>query len=298
MASETLKFYRNKSVVWVVPAIVITDAIVCPKGMLARFTTEAPSEMRSSISGAVTGDSIIFIRDEMEMMPAVISIETATVPYLLFLNFDTKNTYIAIHENCYNDFYRKNSLESLKDITVFSKDDAGDYVYDRDTASFIKYNPLINEIKNRQRYSYSIIGTPYQEKSTPFPSFVETADIVFADYTVNDKAIDVYINATISLAGLKLTWASDTNTIFQQENIGIKLGDKELTGSFDNSSIRYTGQRFLNSIKLQPESRVATAIRYKIMTDFVNNGYDDIEIHDINILTEMILAEINGGDNA
>ena len=120
---------------------------------------------------------------------------------------------------------------------------------------------------------------------------------MFADYAVTDKPVDVYVNAGISLAGLKLTWSSDTNTESQDTKVSFNLGDKVLTGSFENSPVKYSGQRFMKSIKLMPASRNCFAVRYEVFADFINNGYDDIEVYDFNILTEQILGEI-GGENA
>jgi hypothetical protein len=45
------------------------------------------------------------------------------------------------------------------------------------------------------------------------------------------------------------------------------------------------------SKKLNPSSREAMAIKYKIIADYNNNGYDDIEILDINLLTSMRMYE-------
>ena len=217
--------------------------------------------------------------------------------HLLFLDFDVKNTYLVIHDNCYKDFYRKGAT-SAKTITLFSKDDGGDFVYDRDTASFIANDETIAELKDRQRYTASTVQTPFQNISESFLAYVETDDIVFADLAVTDRPIDVYINATVSVAGLKLTWSSATNVVFNGASSRIKLGNTDLTGSFDNPVVRFNGKRFIKSVKLSPQSRASEAVRYKIYADFVNNGYDDIEIHDINLLTEMLYAEVTGDTDA
>jgi len=46
--------------------------------------------------------------------------------HLLFLDFDVKNTYLVVHDDCYEDFYRKGA-SSVKTITLFEKDDGGDF---------------------------------------------------------------------------------------------------------------------------------------------------------------------------
>ena len=217
--------------------------------------------------------------------------------HLLFLDFDVENTYLVIHDNCYRDFYRKGA-SSVKTITLFEKAKDGDFVYDRDTASFIANDETIAELKDRQRYTASTVQTPFQNISESFLAYVETDDIVFADLAVTDRPIDVYINATVSVAGLKLTWSSATNVVFNGASSRIKLGNTDLTGSFENDVVRFTGKRFIKSVKLSPQSRASEAVRYKIYADFVNNGYDDIEIHDINLLTEMLYAEVTGDTDA
>ena len=79
MSSETISFGRNMSAVWTVPAIIITGDLVCPNGMRARLNTSGPSEMSQTLTGLVTGDVVIFVRDDMKALPGVISIETVVV---------------------------------------------------------------------------------------------------------------------------------------------------------------------------------------------------------------------------
>jgi len=220
------------------------------------------------------------------VIPIPVDVET-----YLQLNFDTKNNYIAIHDFCFEDFYHSNGHQVSTD--VFFKDAKGDYIYSEELASFVEYEG-IEPPSGVQTWDVTTVATVYQDIGVRFDSFVELDDISFADYAINDSAIEVFINASISVAGLTLNWASNTSVEYQDTVGRFNLGELIETGSFDNDTVKYTGNRFIVTKKLQPNSKVASAIRYKIMSDFINNGYDDIEIHDINILTEMALVE--GGD--
>jgi hypothetical protein len=258
-----------------------------PNGIVVRKTTDNPSDFVSQIP-VVQNDILIFQRIDPEVARAFI-ISFGAI--LLELVFDNKNNYIITEDFCYKDFYRHNG--NVKNIIVFSKDTAaGTYMYDEDNASFI----LWDGDASKQRYSDSLINSPIQDKGQEIEAFIESGDIIFADFTTGDAAIEMWINATVSVAGLKMTWSSDTNTDFQETNTAIKLGDIESTGSFDNEEVRYSGSKCIVSKKIEPDSRHGIAIRYKIIADLINNGYDDIEIHDMNLLTQMKLYEIGGDD--
>jgi len=282
-----LNFYDNNSAQYTHSGS--GGTVICPNGIKARLYGEAPSLARSTIT---IGDSdvVIFQKVEEDVVDAVLAVGAVIIKMI----FSNKNTKIVIHDHCYEDFYRNNG--STKTVDTFVKDNAGLYVYDKDSASFILWD---NDAHGTtyQRYSCVSKTVNIQDKGQKIDASFTTSDIVFADYAVTDKAIDVYVNAGISLAGLKLTWSSDTNTESQDTKVSFNLGDVLLTGSFENEPVKYAGQRFMKSIKLMPASRNCFAIRYEVFADFVNNGYDDIEVYDFNILTEQILGEI-GGDNA
>lgn len=286
MSVYNLHFYGNDSAVYVHTGLGATGT--CPNGIMARLSGELPSEIRKTFS-VQNGGTVIFQKVEDSVVDGSMDLGQVTIKML----FGIKNTRMVVHENCYEDFYRHNG--NTKTVDTFVPDVTGDYVYDRDSASFIDRDPV--EHASARRYSCIEKEINIQDKGVSIDAHVTTGDIVFADYAVTDRPIDIYINTGISVAGLKLTWASDTNVLEQENNVAFNLGNSELTGSFDNDVVRYAGHRFVQSIKLQPESRNAFAVRYKISADFVNNGYDDIEIHDLNLLTEQILGEI-GGDNA
>jgi hypothetical protein len=264
--------------------------VTCPNGIMARLYGEAPSAIRSEITIA-NASVVIFQKVEEDVIDGVIEIGSTTLKMI----FDTKNTTIVLHDHCYEDFYKDNG--NTKTVYTFVKDSVdGTYVYDKDSASFIDYVAGTHGTLY-QKYSKVSKTTKIQDKGQKIDASFTTSDIVFADYAVTDKPVDVYVNAGISLAGLKLTWSSDTNTESQDTKVSFNLGDKVLTGSFENSPVKYSGQRFMKSIKLMPASRNCFAVRYEVFADFINNGYDDIEVYDFNILTEQILGEI-GGENA
>lgn len=282
-----LNFYDNSSAQYTHSGT--GGTVTCPNGIMARLYGEAPSLARSTIT---IGDSdvVIFQKVEEDVVDAVLAVGAVIIKMI----FSNKNTKIVIHDHCYEDFYRNNG--STKTVDTFVKDIAGLYVYDKDSASFILWDNTAHGT-TYQRYSCVSKTINIQDKGQKIDASFTTSDIVFADYAVTDKPIDVYVNAGISLAGLKLTWSSDTNTESQDTKVSFNLGDVSLTGSFENEPVRYSGQRFMKSIKLMPASRNCFATRYEVFADFVNNGYDDIEVYDFNILTEQILGEI-GGENA
>jgi|LSQX01.1.fsa_nt_gb hypothetical protein len=269
----------------------IAQKLVCPNGVMARLIDEPPSAIRKKIQ-VKDNDEIIFQKVEADVVDGVI--ELIAGASFLKLIFGLTNTSIVLHDYCYEDFYR--NVGSKKMVDTYIKAKPGAYVYDKDSASFVLYDPTAHGNKF-QRYDRTAKEIKVQDKGQKIDASFTTGDIVFADYVVTDKPIDVYVNAGISLAGLKLSWSSDTNTETQEENVSFNLGAEELSGSFNNNPVRYSGQRFMKSIKLMPASRNSFAIRYEVKADFVNNGYDDIEVYDFNILTEQILGEI-GGANA
>lgn len=282
-----LNFYDNNSAQYTHSGS--GGTVTCPNGIMARLYGEAPSLIRSTITIA-NADVVIFQKVEDDVVDAVLAVGSTIIKMM----FNTKNTKIVIHDHCYEDFYRNNG--STKTVDTFVKATAGLYVYDKDSASFILWDNTAHGT-TYQRYSCVSKTINIQDKGQKIDASFTTSDIVFADYAVTDRPIDVYVNAGISLAGLKLTWSSDTNTESQDTKVSFNLGDVSLTGSFENDTVKYSGQRFMKSIKLMPASRNCFAIRYEVFADFVNNGYDDIEVYDFNILTEQILGEI-GGDNA
>jgi hypothetical protein len=282
--STVINFYKNDSAQWQYTGI-SSITLVMPNGIVVRKTTDDPSDFVSSIV-IIQNDTLIFQRIDASISKAVILL---TGSIYLELIFDNKNNYLIIEDYCYKDFYRNNG--TIISVDMFRKDAAGMYMYDETTASFIAWDGVTNA-----RYTYSTVSTPIQDKGEPINAWIETGDIIFADYTTGDAAIEMWINATVSVAGLKMTWSSDTNTVFQDTNVSFKLGDVENTGSFDNDEVRYSGSRCIVSKKIEPDSRHGIAIRYKIIADLINNGYDDIEIHDMNLLTQMKLYEIGGDD--
>lgn len=303
-----LDFGPNRSAAWTVltPGLVATGIILnCPNGVNVRFQSDPPSSASQVLYNVGTGDVVIFNKVEDDVIEGAVyfyypPVYGFDVDYYLQLIFDEKNNYIVIHDFCFEDFYKANA--TCKSVEVFYKADGGakfipedpTYVYDEEKASFVEYDQETHG--EAQQYDVTTVCTTFQQYGTPFDSYVELNDISFADYAIKDKAIEVYINASVSVAGLTLNWASNTSVEFQDTVGRFSLGDIIETGSFDNDTVKYTGNRFIVSKKLQPDSKVASAIRYKIVSDFVSNGYDELEIHDINILTEMSLVE--GGDNA
>jgi hypothetical protein len=266
--------------------------ITCPNGILGRLNTEKPSEARKEITVA-NNDILIFEREDNTVIDATL---IAPTDIIVRMHFNYKNNYFVLEDYCYEDCYRYNS--NTKTIDTYYKNVAGGYVYDPESASFQEYDAADPAHEGRTRYDTEEVDIPIQDKGNEFDAFIETPDIFFADIPVTDKQIELYINASVSVAGLRLNWASDTNTTFQETLASFQLGKEELTGSFENEVIRYQGGRAVVSKKITADSRVASAVRYKIIADFVNNGYDDIEIHDINMLTEMILAEAGEATNA
>ncbi|HPS30420.1 MAG TPA: hypothetical protein PLZ43_09200 [bacterium] len=283
--STVINFYKNDSAQWQYTGT-SSLTLYMPNGIVVRKTTDFPNEVVSTITVA-HDETLIFQRVDSEISRAFV---VSFGVILLELVFDNKNNYIITEDFCYKDFYRHNG--NVKNVYVFSKDAAGTYMYDEDNASFI----LWDGDASKQRYSDTRIDTPIQDKGELFDAFIESGDIIFADFTTGDAAIEMWINATVSVAGLKMTWSSDTNTDFQETNTPIKLGNIENTGSFDNDEVRYSGSRCIVSKKIEPDSRHGIAIRYKIIADLINNGYDDIEIHDMNLLTQMKLYEVGGDD--
>ncbi len=307
-----LDFGKNRSARWTIlmpgtflggsPSVTLN----CSNGVNVRKASDPPSSASLTLSGVTKDDVVIFNKVEDSVTEGAVFFtyeslilvppfppSSLTNNYYLQLIFDNKNNSISIHDNCFEDFYRSNA--TTKSTDVFFKYFKGGYIYDEEKASFIEYDEDTHGT-NVQLWDTTTVNTPFQQCGTPFNSYVELNDISFADYAIKDKAIEVYINASVSVAGLTLNWASNTSVEFQDTVGRFSLGDIVETGSFDNDTVKYTGNRFIVSKKLQPDSKVASAIRYKIVSDFVSNGYDDIEIHDINILTEMSLVE--GGDNA
>lgn len=302
-----LDFGKNRSARWTIlmPGTFLfaypNVTLNCSNGVNVRKASDPPSSASSTLSGVTKDDVVIFNKVEDSVTEGAVFftyISSSGFPllinnYYLQLIFDNKNNSISIHDNCFKDFYKSNS--TTKSTDVFFKDYKGGYIYDEEKASFIEYDEDTHG-RNVQLWDTTTVSTPFQQYGTPFDSYVELNDISFADYAIKDKAIEVYINASVSVAGLTLNWASNTSVEFQDTVGRFSLGDIVETGSFDNDTVKYTGNRFIVSKKLQPDSKVASAIRYKIVSDFVSNGYDELEIHDINILTEMSLVE--GGDNA
>jgi hypothetical protein len=281
MSKTTINFDRNDSANYTHSGA--SQTITCPNGVMARLSTEAPSEIRDAILVA-NGNVVIFQKMEDNIADTMIPIGTSG-NYLIF-RFNYKNNYFIVHDYCYEDFYRHNG--NTKSVDTFVKDDAaGTYVYDEEMASFVTKEP----VETRQRYSCTTLSVPIQDKGERIEGSIETTDMVFADFTTTDSVIDMHINALVSVAGLRLTWSSDTNTQFMEMNDRIPLGSLEATGSFDNSIVRYAGSKYVVSKKLNPSSREAMAIKYKIIADYNNNGYDDIEILDINLLTSMRMYE-------
>lgn len=277
-----INFDRNISANYAHTGGLADATIVCPNGIMARLSTEAPSEIRDEID-VEDGDIVIFQKMEDNIADTMIPVGTSG-NYLIF-RFNYKNNYFIVHDYCYEDFYRHNG--NTKTVDTFVKDGAGDYVYDEEMASFITRET----VETRQRYSCTTLSVPIQDKGEKIEGSVETSDMIFADFTTTDSVIDMHINALVSVAGVRLTWSSDTNTEFMAMNDPIQLGKLEATGSFDNSIIRYCGSKYVISKKLNPSSREAMAIKYKIIADYTSNGYDDIEILDINLLTSMRMYE-------
>lgn len=304
-----LGFGKNRSARWTIlmPGTFSADppevTLNCSNGINVRKASDAPSSASLTLSGVTKDDVVIFNKVEDSVTEGAVYFTYSSVlggdptgltnNYYLQLIFDNKNNSISIHDNCFEDFYKSNSTTKRTDI--FFKHYKGDYIYDEEKASFIEYDEDTHG-RNVQLWDATTVSTLFQQYGTPFDSYVELNDISFADYAIKDKAIEVYINASVSVAGLTLNWASNTSVEFQDTVGRFSLGDIVETGSFNNNTVKYTGNRFIVSKKLQPDSKVASAIRYKIVSDFVSNGYDELEIHDINILTEMSLVE--GGDNA
>mgnify|MGYP001128587876 CR=1 FL=1 len=280
MAKTTINFDRNDSANYTHAGA--SQTITCPNGIMARLSTEAPSEIREEID-VEDGNTVIFQKVEDNIADTMIPVGVSG-DYLIF-RFNYKNNYFIVHDYCYEDFYRHNG--NTKSVDTFVKDVAGNYVYDEEMASFItKETP-----ETRQTYSCTTLSVPIQDKGERIEGSIETSDMIFADFTTTDSVIDMHINALVSVAGLRLTWSSDTNTEFMAMNDRISLGKLEATGSFDNSIVRYAGSRYVVSKKLNPSSREAMAIKYKIIADYNSNGYDDIEILDINLLTSMRMYE-------
>lgn len=288
MTYYTLNFNSNDSAQYTHAGA--GGAVVCPNGIMARLYDEVPSAIRTNITIG-NGDVVIFQKVEDDVVDGVLIVGDTSIKMV----FDYKNTTIVIHDHCYEDFYRHNGNTKTVD-TFVQADGIGDYIYDKDSASFIEWDATEHGT-TYMRYSCTEKEINIQDKGDIIEAYFTTSDIVFAEYAVTDKPVDIYVNAGISLAGLKLSWSSDTNTEPQPTKVSFNLGDEVFTGSFNNDTVKYSGQRFMKSIKLMPSSRNSFAIRYEVFADFTNNGYDDIEVYDFNILTEQILGEI-GGDNA
>jgi len=306
---SSLDFGVNDSATWTIlmPGTFLGGApditLNCPNGINVRKQSDPPSSAALTLSGVTKSDIVVFNKVEDDVTEGAVYFSYNSVVlfpvfstienhYYLQLTFNEKNNNIVLHDHCYEDFYKSNGQSTSVD--VFYKTIKGAYVYDEEKASMIKYDEDEHGLYV-QTYDSTTVATPYQANGQRFDSYVELDDISFADYAVKDSVIEVYINASVSVAGLTLNWASNTSVEFQDTVGRFNLGNIIETGSFDNDDVKYTGNRFIVTKKLQPDSKVSTAIRYKIMTDFVNNGYDDIELHDINIMTEMALVE--GGDD-
>lgn len=282
-----LNFYGNNSANYTHSGA--GGTVTCPNGIMARLSTELPDQIRTSITIA-SGNMVIFQKVEDDVVDGMLTIGNTVIRMV----FGKKSSRIIISDKCYKDNYRQNG--NTKSIDMFERDDAsGTYVYDKESASFLLFN-VDEHGASARKYSCYVKEIPLQDKGELFDASIETSDIVFADFTTGDAAIEMWINATVSVAGLKMTWSSDTNTDFQETNTPIKLGNVENTGSFDNDEVKYSGSRCIVSKKIEPDSRHGIAIRYKIIADLINNGYDDIEIHDMNLLTQMKLYEVGGDD--
>jgi hypothetical protein len=280
MSVTVVDFGKNDSAIY---AHVLADyEITCPNGILARIQDEAPSEARQVIN-VETNDVVIFQR----VCNCINNVACRNgASNLIHFKFDVKNNFIVIHDHCYKDFYKY--ATNTKAVEVFNKDSAGTWMYDEDMASFIQHDG-----STAQKYDREIKQVPIQDSGSLFTAFIESPDIIFADFCVGDRPVEIMLAATISVAGLKLTYAVDTSTIFKDTNAYLKLGDESYTGSFDNEVVRYAGNRCIVSKKVHPTSRAGIAIRYRLTADFENNGFDDIEIHDMNLLTEEVMHEVS-----
>lgn len=241
------------------------------------------------------GDKILLFPDEKCPPSVQCQISGGADSYLYTIYVPRFDNSLILEDFCYGDSYEYDGTTNVIG-SYFVSDDNGAYIYEPEIASFRMLGD--GEISNAQRYNIQLIlkAAEVQTKCDKIDAYFDSADIVFADYAVGDNQVDTWITANVSVAGLYMTYVESTGTKFRDEVTRVQLGPENVNGRWENKV--YCGTRIVESKQLTPDTHDSKAVKYRFYADFVNNGKDDIEIQQLNILSTMKIFEKEGGENA
>lgn len=211
-------------------------------------------------------------------------------------NFDNS---IILEDFCYGDFF--SHVNSSESVSYFLENENGAYVYESEIASFRLASQEEKDDPKIKKYALFSDNYNLQTKNEDINAYFDTSDIVFADYAVGDAQVDTWITANPSISGLYMTFIESTDTKFKKEVTRVQLSGKDKEGKYNDGRWEnkvYCGTRIIESKQFTPDSYDSKAIKYRFRADFTNNGKDDIEIQQLNILSALKIFEKEGGENA
>lgn len=201
------------------------------------------------------------------------------------------NCSILILGYGYADYYRYEG--KTKAVTGYTFDSAGASAYDysQATGEF-----TVNSGPNHGYWAaVTAVNFPMQSSSDLFPSYFDSVNIVFNKETVNANDLQMFLKASVSCAGINISWASDSNAIFQTNQATRNLHETvSETGDWTNTNIYYKGQKQIFIKEIKPLSRIGRSIKFRVIGNMNEGALDEIKIHHIEVLPTGIIFM---GDN-
>lgn len=201
----------------------------------------------------------------------------------------TRNCAILLLGYGYADYYRYQTKTNA--IQTYS--------YDSTKTSDYDYDELTGEFSSNPGAGYWSADTPdtinVMTSNDYYNASFDSVNILFNKETVNANDIQMFLKAATSMQSINITWASDSNFVFQTANTEKKLHEKEEeTASFNNDTIHYKNAKQIVIKEIKPLSRVARSIKFRVSAIMSPDTLDEIRIHHIEVLPSGLLFV---GDN-
>lgn len=207
----------------------------------------------------------------------------------------TTNCSIIVLGYGYADYYRYEGKSKSIDRYFINSTATGGYDYNESTGEF-----TVNALgagywdKNTGPLGGSIL-LPIQTSSDYFNAYFDSVNIVFNKETVNANDLQMFLKASVSCANINISWASDSNAIFQTAQATRKLHEEtEETGDWTNTTIYYKGKKQIFIKEIKPLSRIGRSIKFRVSAIMNEGTIDEIKIHHIEVLPTGIIFM---GDN-
>ncbi len=195
---------------------------------------------------------------------------------------------VVVCNEGYADIYRKGN--DSEGVEAYYEDDSGSYYYDDMSGTFSQVD------NGGQSYSQTTASYTMQTSNDVFGAYFDTINVVLEKTALSSNQIETFLAATTSLSNVKVTWASDSNTVFQREQKLIDLGTQEQTGAFKNDSVAYGRRKELTVKRINANSRDLRSIKFRVEAVLEGSALDEVAIHYLEILPDGIM--FMGGEDA